>query len=243
VDSRPATQDWPNFPRGPRAQRLPSMVLTRYFAFLHVPRTGGQFVRKVCFERMPADWFIRNALDAHTPYDTIAEDFGELPMLSLVRNPWDWYVSIYHYLTQTLPEEHAGPVWEGAYARGRSDFATTVRRLCTGEGYDNPRLLPIMRKLDCDHYTATWWRIAGTGIERGKVECARFESLQRDLLAFFERHEVPLDAEFADALRAEPPYGSSRRGPYADYYDEDLKELVRHKARRIVDAFGYEFGG
>jgi hypothetical protein len=215
--------------------------LTRHFVLLHVPRTGGQFLRKICFERLPADWFIRNVLDPHTPYDVLAEDFRELPMFSLVRNPWDWYASIYHYLTQTLDDEDRGPMWESAYERGESDFATTVRRLCTGKDFDNPRTKPIMDRLDCDHGTAVWWRIAGAGVEAGHVEVGRFEDLRRDFLGFLERHRVPVPASFAEAVASEPAYGASERGPYQRYYDDELRELVRVKARRIVDAYGYEF--
>ena len=240
-DPAAGSVDWPRFPHGPRGQRLPAMTITNYFLLLHVPRTGGQFLRKVCYENMPADWFIRNALDPHTPYEVVADDFRELPMFSLVRNPWDWYVSIYHYQTQTKSAGEEGPMWESAYERGRSDFQTTVRRLCTGERFENPTTGPIMRELDCDHYTAQWWRTAGMGVERGEVESGRFESLQRDFLSFLERHRVPIDDRFAATLREEPPYGSSKRGPYRDYYDDELRELVRHKARRIVDPYGYEF--
>lgn len=233
--------DWPTFPNGPRGQQLHSMVLTRHFVLLHVPRTGGQFLRKVCFERLPSDWFIRNALDAHTPYETVADDFADLPMFSLVRNPWDWYVSIYHFLTGTRGPDDRGPMWDSAYERGSADFKTVVRRLASGEGMENPITKPIMERLDCDHCTAVWWRIAGAGVEAGKVEVGRFETFQRDFLAFLERHEVPVGANFAEALTSEPPYGSTKRQPYANYYDDELRELVRRKARRIVDGFGYEF--
>lgn len=238
----PAEIAWPTFPRGPRAQTLHSMVLTRHFALLHVPRTGGQFVRKVCFEHLPEQWFIRNALDAHTPYEVIADDFADLPMFSLVRNPWDWYVSIYHYMTQTRRPDFDGPMWESAYERGKAPFATAVRRLCTGEGLDNPTTKPIMERLGCDHYTARWWQIAGAGVEAGKVEVGHFESLQRDFLAFLEGHRVPVGRTFIEALASEPPFGASKRETYPSYYDEPLRELVRTSSRLIVETYGYEFG-
>jgi hypothetical protein len=233
--------DWPTFPNGPRAQRLHSMVLTRHFVLLHVPRTGGQFLRKICFEQLPADWFIRNALDAHTPYEVIADDFADLPMFALVRNPWDWYVSIYHYLTQTLSPEDRGPMWDTAYERGRGDFKSVVTRLCTPEGFENPTTKPIMERLDCDHGTAVWWRIAGEGVGAGRVELGRFESLQQDFQSFLERHDVPVGKSFTAALASEPPFGASRRDTYARYYDDELRQLVGRRARRIVDAYGYEF--
>ena len=53
--------------------------------------------------------------------------------------------------------------------------------------------------------------------------------------------ELPEGARVSDALASEPPFGASMRKPYPSYYDDDLRELVRRKARRIVDAFGYDF--
>jgi hypothetical protein len=236
-----AARDWPAFPRGPRAQRLHSMVMTRHFILVHVPRTGGQFIRKVTFEQLPPGWFIRNALDAHTPWDVVADDFAELPMFAVIRNPWDWYVSWYHYLTQTDADKRTGPMWMSAFEKGASDFSSTVTRACSGEGFDNPTTGPIMRELDCDHLTASYMRIAGRGVDAGRVELGRFESMQRDFLGFLRRHQVPVDDAFVEALMAEPPYGSSKRGPYQQYYDDELRDLVGRKARRLVELGGYEF--
>jgi hypothetical protein len=98
-----------------------------------------------------------------------------------------------------------------------------------------------MRELDCDHLSAVFARIAGTGVDAGRVEVGRFESLQEDFLAFLERHEVPFGPEFARAVRAEPPFGSSKRGPYRSYYDDETRDLVARKARRLIAAHGYEF--
>ncbi len=236
-----ATPDWPTFPGGPRAQRLHSMVMTRHFILIHVPRTGGQFIRKVCFEHLPATWFIRNALDAHTPYDVIADDFAQLPMFAVARNPWDWYVSWYHYLTQTDAADRTGPMWTSAFDSGRSDFKSTVTAACSGRGFTNPRTEPIMRELDCDHLSAVYMRIAGRGVDAGRVQVGRFESLQLDFLAFLERHQVPTGRAFERTVMAEPPFGSSKRGRYQDYYDDELRDLVAEKARRLIAAHGYEF--
>jgi hypothetical protein len=232
---------WPTFPNGPMAQRLHSMVMTKYFVLIHVPRTGGQFIRKVCFENLPGEWFIRNALDAHTPYDKIARDFPDLPMFSAVRNPWDWYVSWYHYLTQTDPQSRTGPMWMSAFDRGRKDFRQTVFSACTGQSFDNPRTGPVMEQLDVDHYTAVYTRIVGSGVDAGRVEVGKFENLQRDFLAFLDKHQVPIGQAFARTLLKEPAFGSSKRGRYEQYYDDELRNLVGYKARQLVAQYGYEF--
>ena len=55
-------------------------------------------------------------------------------MLCFVRNPWDWYVSWYHYLTQTHRAARATePIFKDVFDGGKSDFATAVRRVCLGQ--------------------------------------------------------------------------------------------------------------
>jgi hypothetical protein len=49
-----------------------------------------------------------------------------------VRNPWDWYVSWYHFLQELYARQapevrNADPVYRSVLGRGRHDFATAVR--------------------------------------------------------------------------------------------------------------------
>ena len=38
-----------------------------------------------------------------------------------------------------------------------------------------------------------------------------------------------------------PADNTSDRGQYRSYYDDRLRDLVAHKARLIVERYGYEF--
>jgi hypothetical protein len=231
---------WPAFPPNvvPRHER---MLITKHFALVHVPRTGGNFIRDVCFEHLPREWLIRNALPIHTPYEELMPDFEDLPMLCFVRNPWDWYVSWYHHQTQHYEGERSGPIWRTAFGEGRNDFRQVVFACCTGEGFESPATKPIMEELGCDHYTARFLQVTGGGIESGHLEVGRYEHLRDDFLGFLERHEVPVDDAFADLVRGGAPKHTSERGPYREYYDEELRDLVGEKARLLVERFGYGF--
>ncbi len=222
-------------------RRSVSMLMTSHFIFLHVPRTGGRFLRKLCFEHLPATSFIPNDLPRGSRFEELTDDFSDLPMFAIVRNPWDWYVSWYHNMTQVRPEQRSGAIWETAFSSGESDFATTVRRACTGEGFESPRTSPLMSSLGVDHYTALHAWTTGEVFGRGRVEILRFELLREDLQAFLRRHQVPVDESFLEALHNDPPVGASERRPYPEYYDSELRELVRECAAPIVDAHGYEF--
>jgi hypothetical protein len=157
----------PKFADAITRPRLPSMLITSDFLFLHVPRTGGRFLRTLCYEHLPPERMIRNALSPHTGYDVVAHDFADLPMIAFVRNPWDWYVSWYHHLMQTTPEEQRGPQWESAFGRGQNSFKQAVTIACTGDGFGNVQTLETMRERNIDHFSAMFWRRAGIGAEAG----------------------------------------------------------------------------
>jgi hypothetical protein len=231
---------WPTFPPG-HTPRLERMLITKYFVFVHVPRTGGNFIRDACFEQLPSEWLIRNALPLHTPYDELAHDFFDLPMICFVRNPWDWYVSWYHHQTQHYPGDRRGAMWTSAFGSGRNDFRQTVYNCCTGENFESPVTAPIMKELDVDHYTARFIQITGSGIESGQLETGRYEALQGDFQAFLERHDVPVGDAFFKRLEKSAPKHTTDRGPYRDYYDEELRDLVGSKARLLIERYGYEF--
>lgn len=66
--------------------------------------------------------------------------------------------------------------------------------------------------------------------------------VQRDIDGEYEAalHSVPIWPDFY-GVRTASPSNASERGPYADYYDEELRELVRESCQAIIDRFGYRF--
>jgi hypothetical protein len=221
------------------------LLITRYFLFLHLPKTGGSFVAQVCHRHLPREWRIPNDLHPHAAYAEVKERYSHLPMLCFVRNPWDWYVSWYFYLTQHPPDDPQTlddmPMWVNAFERGKSDFRTVVRRALTGERFGNRLTSDLMRERGIDHYSALYRIKVGDGVDQRKVEPGRYENLIEDLLSFLARHRVPVSAEFEKQIRSHPPVRASRRGDYRDYYDDELRDLVREKAHEIIERYGYEF--
>jgi Sulfotransferase domain len=230
----------PTFPPGV-VPRLERMLITNHFVLIHVPRTGGNFIRELCFEHLPRDSLVRNALQLHTPYEEIADDFADLPMICFVRNPWDWYVSWYHHQMQHYEGQRSGRLWGSAFENGRASFRDLVVNACTLAHYENPETEPIMRARDIDHYTARFAQVTGSGIESGHIEVGRYESLREDFLAFLERHGVPVSAELSAAVSETPARHASERGDYRHYYDDALRDLLAQKARHFVEAYGYAF--
>lgn len=43
------------------------------------------------------------------------------------------------------------------------------------------------------------------------------------------------------SVEQSPPTNATEHGPYRDYYDPELRELVAHKARWLTERFSYAF--
>jgi hypothetical protein len=227
------------------------MIVTDRFVFVHIPKTGGTFIQTVIAEHLPVvdhEPMIGDATWSHTPYGDLPAEWRSLPAFCVVRNPWDWYVSWFHYQVDRGPRrrpaaegrdpwgKHA--VWTGALRSGEADFKEAVTRACTG-AFDHP-LAPVMREQGLDFYSARVQEIAGPAVDQPNFTVLRFERLRRQLARYLRRHADP-PPELLRAIRREPRKLASEHGPYQDYYDEELRELVGEKTAWLCERFGYRF--
>jgi hypothetical protein len=221
------------------------MLITEHFVFVHMPKTGGAFVRELCRRHLsPIVEF-----ELHPTYSQVPPEFAELPALSFIRNPWDWYVSVYHYTHEQVARgeyQGRGVVWKEILSRPFEDAVTracTLRELSPESGPSGPFWYRIMKERDCDYYTAMHLLMTA---ESDRVEIGRYENLRTDLLAFMDRHKVPIDNGFREAVLTSepiyPPWGSPKRAPYQSHYDETLRDLVASSCP-LVDRYGYSFEG
>ena len=228
------------------------MLTTRYFVFVHVHKTGGKFIKSICADHLPAGWIVPNDRNPHAGIRQIPPEFGELPVFAAVRNPWDWYVSWYHFTHQRerWREDYEEPSdWRWAFDSGRATFKQAVSALCgqpipPAERAEPAQELPWVAKAranDWDLYSHWCHMALQEGPETGRIEVGRYERLTDDFLDFLRRHEIPVGEGFERALKTAPPVNTSERGAYREYYDAELRELVRHKCRGIIDRYGYEF--
>ena len=99
------------------------MLVTEKCIFLHMPKTGGHFcrdvIRKTCGEVLHTGGW-------HAPYSRVPKQFGHLPVLFVVRNPWDWYVSWYHYMIDMLENGHPNPLIVNASMNAEIGFESIM---------------------------------------------------------------------------------------------------------------------
>jgi hypothetical protein len=227
------------------------VLITDRFVFIHVPKTGGDFIRRICLRHLPAESLVEHRIAKHGPDTEIPAAYAQLPRFALVRNPWDWHVSWYHYLAGAgRPEEHRDRVrvmnpWFVELSEGfTADFAATMRRLydpATAASFPAGSVVRTAAEQAVDLLTLHLRRQTAAGEAAGLLTMGRFENLRADFHDFLTGHGVPLSDKFRRDLFERPPVNRSSRSRFQDYYDDDLRDLIGRLASGLVTRFGYSF--
>lgn len=203
------------------------MIVTDRFVYIHVHRSGGQFalrfIRRFCgpihFEGY------------HYPLSALPESYRHLPVVGLVRPPWEWYVSWY-YFNQPTPRNRIYPVVSNV---GRADVRSTVQNLLE-LGQDRPESHGMIKLIEAA-LPDTWEGNRGAGITKtcirtlagsgmgyyhwlvnrmfGGFPPDRTIFLQPmvnagiDLQQLWKRANLPLTGEMIDYLSSTPPRNAS----------------------------------
>jgi hypothetical protein len=69
------------------------MIVTDHFAFVHLHKAGGSFVTEFLLRCVPS----ARRIGYHYPRAILPAEYADRPILGSVRNPWDFYVSYYHF--------------------------------------------------------------------------------------------------------------------------------------------------
>src|SRR5918996_3082051 len=176
------------------------MIVTDKFVFVHLPRTGGTFVSEVISKFFPS----AHEIGHHMPRELLAREYSHLPVLGTVRNPWEFYVSLYHYVR---PKDAASKFVSWMSENGRHGFIGSIRNVLNLGVNDEQ--LDLLIELLPDHIDysrryipnvtkGTMRAVRGTGVgyytfrfnqlfgNADDMFVCRLETLRQDLVAFFE---------------------------------------------------------
>ena len=238
------------------------MIVTDHFVYIHVSRSGGTFLNKLMFEHVPGARMIQY----HGHLKDLPAEYSHLPVIGFVRNPWDWYVSM--FFDYRRKQQY---VYQVLSNRGSLGFQATVSRfLRLGDRSDEsnhllgilartaPRQISTVRPprnhlpgLRADHFASypentgyySWlFRLMFETDSGAPVHIGRFENIRQDALRLLEETGTPITAAARAYLAQSQPLNKSPRPPsYGGGYNQELADLVAAKDRTIVDRFGYEF--
>lgn len=228
------------------------MIVCDAFAFLHLHKSGGTYVNQMLITCVPS----ARRIGYHLPYAEIPDEYRALPVVGTVRNPWDYYVSWYHFQQgQTRPN----PLFLICSDGGSADFTTTIRNLVTLESHpDRIRQLADAFPETFVNYGLNLTKrcilgLAGSG--RGFYSflhdrlyagasplILKMETLRQSLA------EAPLGLGASETIRmhrfmtATPNLNTSHHDAYPSYYSEETQRLVAEMDRGIIERYGYCFG-
>ena len=236
------------------------MIITKYFVYIHTSRTAGTFLNKLILEHVPG----ARMLQYHGHLRDLPGRFSHLPVIGFVRNPWDWYISMFfdyrrkqQYVFQIISD------------RGVLDFEETVARfLKLGDNSDQSkslldqlvkaaptvinahinarRRLPGLRSEQFanfpeNHGYYSWlFQLMFESPNTHPVHIGRFENLREEALRLFEITGTPITETITAYLHdAEALNSSPRPSTYSDRYSPELEQLVADKEKYLIDQFGY----
>ena len=96
------------------------MVVTDDFVFIHTFRMAGSSIGNYCMKELDG-----KMIGYHKPHSLLPSEYSHLPVIGTVRNPLDWYISVYTHCLQIF----SGTFLNFLLDFKQYDFKETIKRL------------------------------------------------------------------------------------------------------------------
>lgn len=200
------------------------MILTRDFVHLHVPKTGGSFFTHLVENYAPPEWEAK-VIRHHPDADMIPDTHRHLPIWGMVRSPWSFYVSWYHFALQTWQD---WPFLQKVSGGGTLGFKETIVNVQESDE---------VKQAGFGGYTMQLVHIYKDRIDETRF--VRMEHLRTEMRAVLEEL-CELPPAMSEAIDSMPKVNVGRHsGKTADYYDDELEQLIWERDRPVFEKFGY----
>lgn len=213
--------------------------------FVHLPKTGGTMLRQLLDELESATWSFQlqmggrytttgaNAHDAVGNFyeKDVAYKFG------FVRNPFDWYVSRYHYFIKKQEVEKGVSKGSDLGLYGE-DFCKKVPSFKdhimygTENNKNNNFWMSQLYEKMFYHQGQLYMDYIG-----------KLENIQQDINKVLENCSIPfnVDIEEFNKFSGNSFVNSSKHDHYSTYYDKETIDIIKHKDEIILDTYNYMF--
>ena len=237
------------------------MIVTDHFVYIHVSRTGGTFLNRLILNEVPGARMLRY----HGRLEDLPVVHAQLPVIGFARNPWDWYVSMFHdycrkrqFVFQILSDEGILDfertivrflnLGDGSVeSRGLLRHLAAAAPVNLSEGKPGRNHLPGLRAEDFVRYPAnigyfSWLFGLMLPTQPGReIHIGRFENLRQDALRLFRETGVPMTNRIVSYLEKAPPLNaSSRPRGFDGAFSPELKLLIAEREHAYIARFRYE---
>lgn len=216
------------------------MFISRKYIYLHLPKTGGQFIRAFLQNSGNMEWshpapkfwkHHRGAID-------IPPKYNNRPIIGSIRNPFDWYVSWYEHYSVSNRRR-------GFYKIGNADFKTTLEniffkrkdKLMNGIPRKTTADFFQMRKDDVGLMTHMFKNMFWLAGEEVGTQYMRLENFVLDIIRIMglsPKHQLIIN-------KMKPINITPGRKSYQEYYDDESRGWVEHKDKYLLEKFNYKF--
>ena len=212
------------------------MVISDHFVYIHLPKTGGTFIRRMLVNKfLPKTWKAKELKGGHLVISDIPPTHADLPIFGFVRNPYDWYVSWYYHQKNKDRSDFFNEVSDN----GKKDFKSTMMTMAEMDAHE-----AFKNDFDTSKYEVlgayTAIVLATYGEDLDVIQLGRFENLRDDFLSIMS-NITDVNLLFRLWTKHYPKLNKSSHTHYSHYYDNELREIMAEKDKLIFDRFGYAF--
>lgn len=219
------------------------MVVSKDFVFLHLQKCGGSFIRDFMLKHVPNS---KKIVPQHNGFSTITNQHKSKPIIGVIRNPWDWYVSLYFYHMSDMKNSFMYDILKKG-----GDLKGWLKLFLTKDsGSYHDMKFGWMKTHSTGPYTYRVFKCFNrtdlkiNDINDGdfsKVQIIKMENLVPNFLEVLSDNDIQLSDKTKEALISKKKVNTSNHTDYRDYYDDETRELVATKDKMLIDKFGYEF--
>ena len=211
------------------------LALKNNCVFVHIPKTGGRFVRQTLNKLHVVDGKYGGM---HCGVKTLNEVHYDARKVATMRNPWAWYVSLY-FFNKTLIDKKRFTRDHVIDINNFEEFMTEmlVHRRCrigmflSRNKRDSASVGALTRNMkhQCYKDGEDWidYYLKLEDIKENFAEAFQLDQLHKDKL------EAQIDMD--------KKVGATQHKPFKEYYTQELIDLVAEKESVIIDKFGYTF--
>jgi hypothetical protein len=238
------------------------MIVTKHFVYIHTSRTAGTFLNKLILDHVPG----AQMLQYHGHLRDLPEEFSHLPVIGFVRNPWDWYVSM--FFDYRRKQQYVFKIIFDSGARGFAEIVPRFLKLGDNSDQSKSLLAQLVKAaptvidaaapsrlhlpgLTSEHFANysedqgyySWlFRLMYESKNSHRIHIGRFENLREEALRLLTISGTPITGGISAYLeRSEALNSSPRPKEFVGGYPPELEQLVADKEKYLIDQFGYDF--